>query len=224
MKQRYLYLFLLLASITLFSCKSSQNAVGDNEVFAIVSDDYLDMEMTYVGSTFDYHILECHIINKYNRPIVVDRLHFELINEKKKVYERSLAPDDALALLDTQQDRLKKQKTASVITGILTTGLGIATNTALGGSAANSVAYSIESAIYIADDTRFFNRNINSIEEEKDYIDDYVLDIITIPARGKASTDLIFPIQKMRGDVEIFFVGPDNDYIFEFKASDFESR
>lgn len=198
--------------------------MGNNEVFAMVSDDYLVMEITYVGSTFDYHIMECHIINKYDRPITLDRLNFELINKKKNIQERSIAPDDALTLLDTQQERLKKQKKASVIVGILSAGLNIAASAAAGGSVVNNVAYSLESAAYIADDSRFFTRNINSIDDEKKYIDDYVLDIMTIPAGGKAATDVIFPIHKMRGDVDILFVGPDNDYIFEFDASDFVSR
>ena len=224
MRFKFFYPVLLLGLMTLCSCKSSKSNIDNNEVFAVVSDQYIDMELTYVGATFDYHIMECYIVNKYDRDITLDRFNFELINEKRNVGERPYSPDEAIALLDTQQDRLKKQKRASLVTGILTTGFNVAANAALGGSAVNSVAYGIESAIYIADDSRFYNRNIKSLEDEMIYINDYVLETMIIPAGGKVTADVIFPIHNMRGDVQILFVGPDNDYMFEFNASDFASR
>ena len=224
MRFKFFYPVLLLGLMTMCSCKSSKSNIDNNEVFAVVSDQYIDMELTYVGATFDYHIMECYIVNKYDRDITLDRFNFELINEKRNVGERPYSPNEALTLLDTQQERLKKQKRASLVTGILTTGFNVAANAALGGSAVNSVAYGIESAIYIADDSRFYNRNIKSIEDEKIYINDYVLETMIIPAGGKVTADVIFPIHKMRGDVQILFVGPDNDYMFEFNASDFASR
>ena len=224
MRFKFFYPVLLLGLMTLCSCKSSKSNIDNNEVFAVVSDQYIDMELTYVGATFDYHIMECYIVNKYDRDITLDRFNFELINEKRNVGERPYSPNEALTLLDTQQERLKKQKRASLVTGILTTGFNVAANAALGGSAVNSVAYGIESAIYIADDSRFYNRNIKSIEDEKIYINDYVLETMIIPAGDKVTADVIFPIHNMRGDVQILFVGPDNDYMFEFNASDFASR
>ena len=224
MKQRLLYPVLILTLLTVYSCKSNQAGFGDQEVYAAVSDEYIDMELTYVGTTFDYHIMECYIVNKYSTPITLDRFNFELINEKKNIKDSPLSPEEAIALLETQQDRLKKQKKASVIAGIFAVGLGVASNATLGGSVANNVAYSVESALYIADDNRFFNRNIKSIDDEMIYIDDYVLDMMTVPAGAKVSADVIFAIHKMRGNVDILYSGPDNDYIFEFKASDFASR
>ena len=224
MRFKFFYPVLLLGLMTMCSCKSSKSNIDNNEVFAVVSDQYIDMELTYVGATFDYHIMECYIVNKYDRDITLDRFNFELINEKRNVGERPYSPNEALTLLDTQQERLKKQKRASLVTGILTTGFNVAANAALGGSAVNSVAYGIESAIYIADDSRFYNRNIKSIEDEKIYINDYVLETMIIPAGDKVTADVIFPIHKMRGDVQILFVGPDNDYVFEFNASHFASR
>ena len=224
MRFKFFYPVLLLGLMTMCSCKSSKSNIDNNEVFAVVSDQYIDMELTYVGATFDYHIMECYIVNKYDRDITLDRFNFELINEKRNVGERPYSPNEALTLLDTQQERLKKQKRASLVTGILTTGFNVAANAALGGSAVNSVAYGIESAIYIADDSRFYNRNIKSIEDEKIYINDYVLETMIIPAGDKVTADVIFPIHNMRGDVQILFVGPDNDYMFEFNASDFASR
>ena len=224
MRFKFFYPVLLLGLMTLCSCKSSKSNIDNNEVFAVVSDQYIDMELTYVGATFDYHIMECYIVNKYDRDITLDRFNFELINEKRNVGEHPYSPNEALTLLYTQQERLKKQKRASLVTGILTTGFNVAANAALGGSAVNSVAYGIESAIYIADDSRFYNRNIKSIEDEKIYINDYVLETMIIPAGDKVTADVIFPIHKMRGDVQILFVGPDNDYMFEFNASDFASR
>ncbi len=45
-----------------------------------------------------------------------------------------------------------------------------------------------------------------------------------VPVGTDVAMDIIFPIHKMRGDVQILFVGPDNDYMFEFNASHFASR
>ena len=216
---------LLFFVISILSCSSYRGTnQAPEETYASITDDLVEMELVYVGTTPNYHIIECSMTNKASSEHVLDRFNFEMINKKRKVILPALDPDEAERLLSREQKKIKKEKKANLIGGLVLTGLSAVVNAGAGASVAENIFLTAESAIYIADDNRFYNRNIKSIEDEKEYIYEMVLDQAIVPPRSRVTRDLLFPVTKMKGPVEIMYKSEEVDYIFEFTASDFRPR
>ena len=216
---------LAISIIIATSCASYQGQANpDEEIFAIVSDQYATVEMVYVGATPNYHIVETHIVNHQEVPVKLSHEQFAISSTKRE--RDPILPytqDEAIAALSQEQKKIKKEKKGSLVAGILVTGLTAALNAGTGLSVAENVFYTAESAIYIADENRYYNRNIKGIESEKEYIQQQVLDHEII-LQGKTITkDLLFPKRRWKGKVEILYKGTHTDYILEFSAGDFRS-
>lgn len=219
------FILLAVVCISLHSCSSYRSTnQAPEEVYATIADESIEMELVYVGTTPNYHIIECTLLNKGESDHTLDRFNFEMINVKKKVSLPALDPYEAELLLNREQKKIKKEKKVNLIGGLVLTGLSAVANAGAGASVAQNIFLTAESAIYIADDSRYYNRNIKSIEDEKLYIAEMVLDQFIVAPRSRITKDLLFPVEKMRGPVEIIYKSAEVDYIFEFSASDFNPR
>jgi hypothetical protein len=95
-----------------------------------------------------------------------------------------------------------------------------------GGSAAtvNSLAYSLESSVYILQERRDFDIINGSIEDEMIYINDWVLDEESVFADESYTVDVLFPRLMDLRNIELQIDFADKELYFPFTVSSIEIK
>lgn len=223
---KHIYFFFFL-SILATSCAPKYAATATeppNEIYAAIDDQNIIIELIYIGSTPTYHIFETQIKNVSSRELTISIQDFVWHELKKGKYQHPLSTDELELQLVQNHKKLKKEKKNRTIWSAVVTGLSILANSTTGISIGENLWYNTESLFYIFDERRWMQRNINSIEEELQYIQSHNLDREIIAPDEQMIKDVLFPISNTKGDVEIIYHHPNQDYILIFKESDFKPR
>ncbi len=216
MKFCYYFLFMCV----LQSCATTYQPVIQEEVFDLVEDENLRIEMVYIGATPNYHIVETIIHNKSDQHITLERSDFEMNLIKRKESYKPLANHEITHVLLEEKKTLKKEKKNRLIWGIVSTGVSTALGATSGLSVAENILFTAENTLYVLDEEKFLKRNINSIDGELDYIKTANMGTHHLEPNETISKDLLFPIIKLKGTIELIYRSIDTDYILSFESSD----
>jgi hypothetical protein len=129
-----------------------------------------------------------------------------------------LDKNDLLRDLSRNRQDLISEKKANTTIGIVSVGLNllsIALTPGLNG--VDAVFYSMESASYIFEDRRQYNLIQGDIEEQMQYIEDWIIDEELIEPNEKISYDLLFDRTLINADAIIEIDCPPGHKSFEFE-------
>lgn len=222
MNLRLSYILPLL--IMMWSCAPNRYQIDDQpqEIYAQIEDQDLYTEIIYVGATPNYHIFESIITNHGDDDLYISRDQY-VMNLTHK--EKRIAPytnDQLIPILKREREKLKKTKKSRTILGAVVTGLGVLATATSGVPVAENILFNSESIYYIIDDRRFVQRNIDSVEDEIDYIKARNTKLEIIPPHQTRSRDILFPIERTKGEVEILFTDHGHEYALIFNAKDLQ--
>ena len=215
--------FILITYLILFiGCASNsvRNQLPQDEVYAYIEGDDLDIEIIYIGRTPTYQIFETIINNKTGAPMNIDRHQFSMHLTHNGDILRPYNTEDLTELLQSEKQNLKKIKKNRTILGAVTTGLSLLASATTGVPIAENLLFNTESVSYIIEERRFIQRNIDSMDDELEYIKSSQLSQVHIPGGKSISKDLLFPIAKMKKDVEIIFTHKGHDYVLVFDSKE----
>lgn len=225
-----MYRFYLYQSVIIFillsvgsSCtRQSSYPIGTQkeEIFAQLSDEEIEIEVIYIGATPDYLIFETYIKNKSKIDLPVSTDHFSLHENESGSVIPPYETKEVISKLESQQKHMRKEKRKRTLLGVIVAGAGLLTNSISGVGIAENLWYNSESVAYVFDERRWIQRNIKSLDEEIQYIENNNLKAETILPGESITRDLLFPIKKYSGLLEVRFNHPRQDYILIFHSKD----
>ena len=216
------YFILITYLILLIGCasNSARNQAPQEEVFAYIEGNDIDIEIIYIGKTPTYQIFETIINNKTDDLINIDRHQFSMHLTHNGDILKPYDADELTNLLLTEKQNLKKTKKNRTILGAVVTGLSVLASASTGVPVAENLLFNSESVSYILEERRYIQRNIDSVDEEIDYIKSTQFNQEHIPSHKSISKDLLFPATKMKKDVEIIFNHQGHEYVLVFDSKE----
>ncbi len=217
----YSRFILLISVVFIISCSSVRNgqiykSFEEDEVeVGLVSDEILTFEVAFIGAIGHSYIFECIITNHSDDLIMIDPTNFEL----QIAADISLQPIDneeiVISLKNDSKSLAKRRKTETTL-GLLGVGINVLLGASTGLSVGETLLSSAEPLIYIADDRRWYQRNIDSVEDEIDYVNSTLYGRERIDAGQTLVKDVLFPTQKVKGDVDFRFFYDNEEYVVTF--------
>lgn len=166
---------------------------GDNHSIAV----------KYLGFSNLYFIFEMQFTNEAPDTQLITRTDFAMDVLDGRV-EKPFDKYSLVDLLYQNHDELKKVRKRRTTWAAILTGLELVAT--LGQSnVASTILYGTESTIYILEERNFIQREMNTLDEEINYVYDLALDTIYIPPGESIYADLLFPIQPIDSDVDIMY-------------------
>lgn len=200
---------LFIISIIIFSsCAQKVYFIDANKIEYTDAGEKLDtaFEFTsyFAGDAIDYLIFEMDLKN--NSPDTI-RLSFRDIemhvldnkNDIKTVLN-PLSKDKVIQSLDDLHSEERANKRARDIGNAVDLGLSLLFMRAEGYHAVDAIFYSLDVAAIMMEDARAHKLLTGSIEEQKQYVNDWVLGHDRLNPGEEGSWDILFPRHLMEGD------------------------
>lgn len=219
-------LILALTIICLSSCRSYkdgeiyQNLENQNIEVGILEDDELSIEMAYIGAIGHSYVFECAVTNLLDESIWLDKQQFSLTIDGSKTL-LPINEEDVVTELHKTSKALKNRRKNETALGILGIGLNVLLGASTGVSVGDAVLASAEPLIYIMDDRRWYKKNIESVEDEVEYVRSAQFDNQLISPQETVVRDLLFPTTKVDGDVDISLYYNGHSYVITFPRDTF---
>jgi len=223
MKRSALLLMTFIIIITLPSCADKiylQDAFRLKQSDAASVSDAIRVESYYGGDALDYLVFELDIFNDSNRDISISTsdIQLEIRPDAERPYiVNPLNPDRLIQELERNHQALKAERKANNIVNAVVVGLNVvAAASSPAASAADAAFLATDGAIYMLDENRAYKLVEGSLEEQIQYVEEWVLDRDTIPAGKDQSWDLLFEKQLVNGSAVMTVTIDKLSYIQEF--------
>ena len=225
-KVKIRFCILVFICIYLFACSSSRNGrlfqtVPEQDIrTAYIADSLLNVELSYIGAIGHSYIFECYIENSSARPITIDQSQFSLVLHDATVYQ-TIDTEYVISELRDDRKNLKQWKKSSTILGGVLIGIGIIAGTTQGANAAETLAFSVDPVVGVLEDRAWYDRNIESLDDEVTYLRNAQFEYHTIAPNEHLVKDVLFPTIKIKNDIEVHLDIAGTSYIFSFDRSSF---
>jgi len=198
MKKMKQLLFLLLMGLSISSC-SKKFQFQDAEPFTDRSyfheDDAISINTYFAGDAVQYLIFELDITNKSEDTITLysENVHLRVAGDPLNS-RQALSKEIILEDIDYAETDLKRERKEQNIESAVGVGLSILGAIATGSSEllAESIVYSIDAAAYTLEGNRSYKLIEGSLEEKKQFANEWVLGEATLLPAEKKSFDLLF--------------------------------
>ncbi len=215
-----------LSVIMLTSCKSYkdgqiyQNLEGQDIEVGLLEDEDLSIEIAYVGAIGHSYIFECAVTNLSDQAIIMDKDQFAMtINGSQTLYP--IVEEEVVSGLKNTSKSLKSRRKTDTALGILGIGISVLAGAASGVSVGDALLTNAEPIIYIMDDRRWYKKNIESVDDEIEYVRSAQFNEVLIQPNATIVRDILFPTTKIDGDVEITLYHNEEEYIISFPRDTF---
>lgn len=216
----------ITVTLLLVSCRTVQDGqyyqdVHPEEVeFGLLEDNLLLFEVAYVGAIGHSFIFECTVENKSAEPLLIDKSQFVLECNNQVYY-----PNDEQQLINElimDKRQLKKRKKETTLLNGIFLGLGVISGASAGLNAGEVLVYNADPIIAIFDERRWYQRNIESVEDEVEYIHEAQFNRLFLPPGEIVTRDLLFPTTRIKSDVTVLFNLHDESYSVTFPKKIFK--
>jgi len=212
---------LLIALLLVSSCRVQrdgmiyQNVEPEDIQAGIIGDESFEMEIAYVGAIGHSFIYECYFKNTGEQPIVIDKSNFYMEHGDGQI----IFPSEGYAIaeqLEQEQKDLKKEKKRATTAGIIGVGLTALIGASTGAPVGETLLFSAEPIAYIFDDRRWYNKGIESIEDENEYVRNAQFNHQKVLPGQEMTRDLLFATTKIKSDVTLHYTHVDFPYSVTF--------
>ena len=192
--------------------KSENNITEQNDV---------RVQSYYSGDALEYLVFELDAFNNSQDTVVLDYRNIQLLIEDEdgnEIVLKSLNKDRLIADLKQYHEEVKIQNRTRNISNAI----GIGLNIFLIGNYSNNVGvdlaiYASESAAYMLEDNRAHKLLSGSIEEQIEYVNEWVLETDSIPPGSDNSWDILFARKLTEGKGSVVVKIDDDEYSQTFK-------
>lgn len=223
MRLSYASIITALSIFLLSSCASNkgfyQNIPPNQVEAAIIELEDISIELAYVGAIGHSFIFECAVTNHTDGLITINKSDFAYYSGNHE--GRVLSEDAQVELLKKEREKLKRQRKNSTIFGVVLGGLSIAAGASQGADVAQTIFSGAETTAYIIEDNQFYSRNIESVEDEIEYLRSAQFNNTRIAGSSQLVRDVLIPAFKVKDDVTIVFEYRGDSYYFDFPKRNF---
>jgi len=223
--QMRLHSYILLCASAIFLLLSSCSTQRDGEIYqnldqseiqaGLVGNDDFELEIAYVGAIGHSFVYECYMKNYSDEAIVVDKSNFYMEHGDGQV----IFPSEGSAIaehLRREKKNLKKQKKSNTALGFFTVGLSTLASVSTGVPVGEALLFNAEPIFYIFDDKRWYNKGIESVEDEINYVQEAQFDQEILQPGQEIVRDLLFATTKIKTDVMLHYSHKDEPYSVTF--------
>ncbi|GEM_PF-2392939 len=220
-----LYKYILLSLTVGFLLFSSCRTQRDGEIYqnieeskiqaGVVGDDDFELEVAYIGAIGHSFIYECYIKNHGEAAMIVDKSNFYMEHGDGQV----IFPSEGSAIaehLREEKKKIKKQRKTNTALGILGVGLSTLAGVSTGVPVGETLLFNAEPIFYIFDDMRWYNKGIESVEDEIQYVQEAQFDHEILLPGQEIVRDLLFATTKINDDVMLHYNHEDEPYSITF--------
>ena len=223
---RRIYWLISLSLLVLASCSTSrdgqiyQNFDDDEIQVGVIEDSLFTLEIAYIGAIGHSYIFECAIDNMTENSLILDKSQFtmQVIDgiKSKPIDENNTIEQ----LVDNRQTLKKRKKSFTIFSGVMI-GIGVLAGATEGLSAGEVLAYNADPLIAIFDERRWYQRNIESLEDEIEYIRSAQFHSYHLEPYETVIRDVLFPATRVNHDVDIIFTYGDQEFTITFPKKAF---
>lgn len=196
--------------------------VDENELnISEKSRDHFSLKTAFVGDAINYTIFQLDFNNNSSDSILLsaDGIYLVDYNTAEKIYP--IDKYDEIDYLESEKDEINKEKNRRTINDALLGGINLLSIFGGGGGLVNAIgglSYGAETSYYILESRRDFNFIKGTVEDEINYIYDWVLYEENVPAQDTISIDILFPRRpEMReARLVINIEGEELEFLFQF--------
>lgn len=194
----------------------------DDQLYSSQEADSCDVACAFVGDAINYVIFQIDITHDLVEPQKFSASDIRIVDLRTAEIIDPISRDEALKSLELERVDLQKEKRNRTINEVAWVGVNIlAALLGGGGSAAtvNSLAYSVESSVYILQERRDFDIINGSIEDEIKYIEDWTLEEDLVDPDESYTVDVLFPRDMDLRSIELQVDFAGKELYFPFKVS-----
>lgn len=221
MRLRIFILFLAFGALLCSSCQTQRagayyQAIEPDEVQAgVIGSEDFEMEIAYVGAIGHSFIFECYFKNESDQTVVLDKSQFYMEHGDGRV----IFPTEGYVIADALEKegrKLKKEKKTARTLSIIGLGISALASASAGAPVGEVLAFSVEPAVYIFDEQRWYKRGIESVEDEINYVREAQYEDYTLRPGEDAVRDLLFATERIKSDVTVYFSYGGEQYSVSF--------
>lgn len=215
-------LLLLSTFLILFSCAQKVHFFEAQKRGGYeLKDSLVRVDSYFAGDALEYIVFELDVENLGD-----DAIELSAKDIRLEVYDHSnrdplildaLNKRDVINDLHRAQKRLKAEKKTNDILNAVDIGLSLLVIGTSGTyTSVDAIIYSTETAAYMMEDARAYKLMKGDIEDQIQYVEDWVMDDEYIEPHGKGSWDVLFPRQLFNAPSSFVLHTPDFIYKQDF--------
>jgi hypothetical protein len=229
-KPSTLFIFLFVLVISSCSKKFYYLDAHQTPLEEASQNDSLIIQSSFAGDAFDYIVFEVTLKNKTSDTVSLSYTDINLIvfeNEENDdpVLFHALNKDDIIYDIQHQHRQVERDKKTSTTLNIIGVGLDLIGIAATGNvSTAEAIIYSAESAGYILQERRAFQLVEGSLQDQMDYIEQWVLENDYVAPGESRSWDILFERVLVNTDASLEIFCEDFDFHFDYRFQVIEEK
>ncbi len=196
----------------------------DNMMVSEQDHELYTIKTAFAGDAISYTIFQLDFENLSQDSILISSEEIYLVDYStaQKIYP--LDKYEEIAYLESTKDEINKQKKRETIGNMVLGGLNLLSFAGGGGlfNTLNGISYGAETSLYILESRREFDFMSGSVEDEIDYIYDWVIDAEMVGPDDKLSVDILFPrrTELREARLVITVLGEEQDFPFRFELKE----
>lgn len=189
----------------------------------------IDTEIYFAGDALDYVIFELDVINNSPDSVFVTSrdIQLEVYDKRNRppVILNTLSKDEIIWSLQDAHKRLQSEKKARDIGNAIGIGLDLLVIGSSGGmNSTQAIFYSVDAASYMLEDARAHKLMTGELEDQIDYVEEWVLGETVLAPGEKGSWDILFPRQLYEAPAIVVWEGNRHIYKQDFELYIKEER
>ncbi len=219
-------LLLLFVSIILMTSCSQKVYFFEADKLEMSEEGNIDIEVNafFGGDALDYVVFELDVKNNTSDSLYLNYEDVYLrINENQVVFN-ALNRNDLIFEAESRQQELTREKRGRDIGNAISIGLDVLLIGTGNVNAIGTLIYSTETAAYMLEDSRAYKLLKGSLDEQIQYIEDWVLFHETVPPNNEDSWDVLFERQLFDAKADLIVKIDDKKYSIPFNLRTIEEK
>jgi len=219
-------LLLLFVSIILMTSCSQKVYFFEADKLEMSEEGNIDIEVNafFGGDALDYVVFELDVKNNTPDSLYIDYKDVYLRINESQVVLNALNRNDLIFEAESRQQELTREKRGRDIGNAISIGLDVLLIGTGNVNAIGTLIYSTETAAYMLEDSRAYKLLKGSLDEQIQYIEDWVLFHETVPPNNEDSWDVLFERQLFDAKADLIVKIDDKKYSIPFNLRTIEEK
>jgi hypothetical protein len=219
-------LLVFFISISLFQSCSQKVYFFEADKLEMSEEENIDIEVNafFGGDALDYVVFELDVKNNTSDSLYLDYKDVYLKINESQVVLNALNRDDLIFEAEARQQELTREKRGRDIGNAISIGLDLLLIGTGNANALGTLIYSTETAAYMLEDSRAYKLLKGSLDEQIEYIEDWVLFHETVPPQNEDSWDVLFERQLFDAEADLIVKIGKKKYTIPFKIRTIEEK
>jgi len=217
---------LLLVSVLLLSSCSQKVYFFEADKLENSQLENIDIKVNgfFAGDALDYVVFELDVINNTSDSISFDYKDIYLKIDESEIILPALNKNDVIHEVEERQLQLKREKRSRDIGNAISIGLDLLLIGSGNINALDAIIYSTETAAYMLEDSRAHKLMKGSLEEQIQYLNDWIIHHESVPPLTEDSWDVLFDRQLFDTRADLIVEIEDREFAIPFQLKTIEEK